>query len=123
MSAGKHIIFVYGTLKQGWGNHRCIEGQEYLGHGQTLYPNYQMYSLGGFPGVVAGNKQITGELYAVDDEAFARCDRLEGHPTFYKRQQIPVVIGYVDDGGAEHMSAWMYIYQGQVSDCQPIDVW
>lgn len=118
MSAGKHIIFVYGTLKQGWGNHRCIEGQEYLGHAETQYPNWQMYSLGGFPGVTEGNKTITGELYAIDDEAFARCDRLEGHPNFYKRRMIGIL-----DGDGQEVNAWMYIYQGTVSDLEPIDVW
>lgn len=119
MSSGKrHTIFVYGTLKKDWGNHRIIEDQQYLGCAETSHPNFQMYSLGGFPGVVAGDKQITGELYSVDDEALARCDRLEGHPSFYKREQISV-----SPLEGENVVAWIYIYQGQVSDLQPIEVW
>lgn len=114
-----HLIFVYGTLKQGWNNHVCIEGQKYLGVAETNMANYQMYSLGGFPGVVKdGDKHIIGELYEVDDAHFARCDRLEGHPSFYRREQIQVLD--IDDN---IYIPWIYIYQGDVSRCEPIEVW
>src|SRR3546814_631811 len=82
----KHLIFVYGTLKRGWGNNAIIHDQKYIGVGTTS-PDFEMFSLGGYPGVIEGDKRISGELWEIDDAAFARCDRLEGHPNFYKRWQ------------------------------------
>ena len=113
-----HMIFVYGTLKNGWGNHRIIEDQKFIGWAESLQLKWQMYSLGGFPGILSGDKRITGELYEVDDEAFARCDRLEGHPTFYKREQHK----FIDLEGFIH-TAWVYIYQGKCMPGTEIDVW
>ena len=113
-----HKIFVYGTLKQDWGNHLIINDQKYIGVAESIKPEWQMYSLGGFPAILAGDKRITGELYEVDDEAFARCDRLEGHPTLYKREQRQ----FVDLEGNVH-TAWVYIYQGPCRPGTEIDVW
>lgn len=113
----KHLIFVYGTLKRGWGNNVIIRNQEFIGKATTADPAYQMYTLGGFPGVVLGDKHITGEVWLVDDEAFQRCDRLEGNPTFYKRERIPVSVN------DKLFQAWIYIYQGDVSKRTKIEEW
>lgn len=115
----KHLIFVYGTLKRGWGNNVIIKDQKYIGVATTS-PDFQMFSLGGYPGVVAGDNRITGELWEVDDDAFARCDRLEGHPDFYKRTIIDVAS---DSQGDKIVPAWIYIYQGSVESCPQIDEW
>lgn len=112
-----HLIFVYGTLKQGHGNHRLIHDQKFKGIGVSE-ENFQMYSLGGFPGVVAGSKEIVGELYEVDDLAFERCDRLEGHPHFYKREQVQVMNEEFED-----VLAWIYIYQGKTEGLEAVDEW
>lgn len=114
----KYLIFVYGTLKHDFGNHRVIEGQKFLGHAATAENNWQMYSLGGFPGVVRGDNMIWGELYKVDEAAFARCDRLEGHPNFYKREQVEVL-----DSDGQSYVAWMYIYQGNVEGLDKVEGW
>src|SRR3546814_5328769 len=79
-----------------------------------------MFSLGGYPGVIEGDKRISGELWEIDDAAFARCDRLEGHPNFYKRWQVGIVSDSEDD---KEVTAWIYIYQGDVSGLKPIDNW
>jgi gamma-glutamylaminecyclotransferase len=117
----KHLIFVYGTLKRGWGNNAIIHDQECLGEAITVEHSFQMYTLGGFPGVVGGDKQIMGELWEVDDTAFDRCDRLEGHPRFYKRYQIEVLTKKLT--GMSKDTAWIYIYQGDVSQRTPIKEW
>src|SRR3546814_1653427 len=57
----KHLIFVYGTLKRGWGNNAIIHDQKYIGVGTTS-PDFEMFSLGGYPGVIEGDKRISGEL-------------------------------------------------------------
>lgn len=83
-----HSVFVYGTLMKGLGNHRLLERSRFAGEVWTA-PQFTMVSLGGFPGLLAGGlTQIRGEVYEVDDEVLAALDRLEGHPTFYRRQSI-----------------------------------
>lgn len=80
-----HTVFVYGTLKKGFGNHQLLEDAEYVGKAETVSNNYTMYSLGGFPGVrEGGSTRINGEVYKVNDDELSRLHRLEGHPTFYK---------------------------------------
>lgn len=120
---GKHLIFVYGTLKRGWGNNAIIHDQEFLGKAKTLNDHFQMYTLGGFPGVVRGEKEISGEAWLVDDAAFVRCDRLEGNPSFYKREEVDIIIENYKAALDELETAWIYIYQGDVSGRKPIDNW
>ena len=66
-----------------------------------------MLDLGAFPAVVGGNTKIVGELYEVDKATLASLDRLEGHPSFYERQQICVVTPHPRGGEAEG-AAWCY---------------
>lgn len=86
----KHLIFVYGTLRAGYGNFRYyLEGNaDRLEDGLTL-PEYTMLNMGMYPGVVeGGDTPIIGEVYSVEDFVLAQLDRLEGHPTFYRRTPI-----------------------------------
>ena len=73
------LLAVYGTLKKGQGNHRYLEGAEFVGPHVTE-PDYTMYSLGGFPCVtLKGETPITTEIYKVTDEKMlASINRLEG---------------------------------------------
>lgn len=114
----KSLLFVYGTLKRDFHNHHILERQKYIGHAQTAEQEWEMYSLGGFPGVVSGEKFVTGELYEVDANVMARCDMLEGHPHFYRRQQITITVGEDEIEGV-----WMYIYQGGVEGLQKVEGW
>lgn len=81
------IVFVYGTLKRGFGNHWLMEEMiagghaEFVGLGRTeeSYPlvcgPFQvpfLLHLDGF------GEHVFGELYAVDSYALQRCDELEG---------------------------------------------
>lgn len=89
------LVFVYGTLMQGEGNHRLLatEDAAYLGPCDTE-PVFTMYHLGGFPAVAPeGDTAIRGELYVVGDRTLAALDRLEGHPSFYTRTTIRLAGG------------------------------
>lgn len=102
-----HLVFVYGSLKMGFGNHGVLQysGAEPVAEGMTLHDGFSMESLGGFPGVYAdGDMAIWGEVYEVTDEGLAACDRLEGHPRFYQRHEVEIV---TDEG--DIVTAWMYI--------------
>ena len=86
-----HLIAVYGSLKRGFGNHSLLAKSRFVAEA-TTEPTFTMLSLGGFPGIVAGGETaIWCEVYEVDKETLHRLDRLEGHPDFYKRQDIHVI--------------------------------
>lgn len=112
------IVFVYGSLKQGFHNHRLMEGATYVGEAQVA--GAKMFSLGSFPAVVHGTGVVYGEVWEVSGAQAQALDRLEGHPTFYKREELLVEM---DDG--ELHSAWVYIYQGDTSRNRHIEggVW
>ena len=87
------LISVYGTLRKNNGNHRLIENADYKGT-FTTEPIYNLYSLGGFPGLREdGDTAVVMEVYAVNKEEARRVDGLEGYTpgeqaTFYDKIQI-----------------------------------
>ena len=100
----KSYVFVYGSLRKGFGNHRLLENSKFLGYGKTK-EKYSLYA-DGIPYVVKEPlTQIKGEIYQVDDETLHRLDQLEGHPEFYKRELIDVI---TEDG--KTIKAWIYFY-------------
>lgn len=86
-------VLVYGSLKQGYGNHRVMQeaGGELIGK-HTL-SGFDMHSLGGFPAIVRGEGRVECEVYQVEN--LAPLDRLEGHPTFYKREVVDDMYVYI----------------------------
>lgn len=97
-------VFVYGSLREGFGNHDLIKGSNFMGDAKTL-PEFTMLGLGGFPGLVhSGETIIVGELYEVDMATLADLDRLEGHPDFYQRAPFSVE----DSNGIFH-EAFIYV--------------
>lgn len=99
----KSLVFVYGTLKKGQGNHRLLTGAEYIG--KDSLKNHVIYSLGGFPGMTVGDGQVQGEVYEVDEVILGALDILEGHPRFYERREVTT-----DD----NRKAWTYYYHHPV---------
>jgi gamma-glutamylcyclotransferase (GGCT)/AIG2-like uncharacterized protein YtfP len=98
-------VFVYGTLKSGQSNHRLLEGAHYVGQAVTIRP-FHLLDNGGFPVVIDERKHpVAGEVYEVDGAILSNLDRLEGHPTWYKREEVTVDLG---DTGVQE-TAWMYI--------------
>lgn len=99
----KHLIFVYGSLRQGHGNHHLLEGASCYGTGQTL-SNCAMYVVSGYPYVTSSEQRypIIGELYAVDVAMLEKLDKMEGHPRYYVRRETTVVVA-----GQEY-TCWMY---------------
>lgn len=103
MKAKNIRVVVYGTLKQGYGNHVLLRNAEYVGR-VRLYGKYTMLD-GMFP-IVLNDKigtasgAVHGELYVVDEDTLRALDHLEGHPNFYKRIRVPV------EG---HKPAWLYV--------------
>lgn len=113
---GGHYLFVYGTLKRGYGNNaRCLEDAEFIGEAVTVDDGYVMQT-GSFPilfeiGEGHGAK-ARGEIFIVSNKTRARCDSLEGHPNMYRREQRKFVVSLVD-GTQETIEAWVYLWRGK----------
>ena len=101
-------LFVYGTLKKGFGNHRYLEKSTLLDN--CCWTHGVLVDLGHFPGMLEDptkDSKVYGELYEIDEDTLARCDLLEGYrsdrnPDFnlYNRAVVDVnrVDGTVDKG-------------------------
>jgi gamma-glutamylcyclotransferase (GGCT)/AIG2-like uncharacterized protein YtfP len=129
-------VFVYGTLRKGFGNHRLLEnpGVRYLG--KDYLTGFRMVSCGGFPAIFpVGPVQsdsddiIMGELYEVDDDTMYNLDRLEGVPFHYQRVKATTVNGtdawvYVQDEGGSRTPVpsgdWMTTRTGRWNFFSPV---
>ncbi|MUM76341.1 gamma-glutamylcyclotransferase [Pseudodesulfovibrio sp. F-1] len=102
---GRHLVFVYGTLKRGFSNHFFLGRACFVGCGQTV-ERFALY-VDEYPGVYPGEpvSRVQGEVYAVNEAMLARLDALEDHPTLYRREEVEVAL---DDGLV--VKAWIYFY-------------
>lgn len=117
----KHNVFVYGTLKKGFHNHRWLNGSKLIAKDAEMC-NLSLYHLGGFPGAKPDEDGvIIGEIYEVDDDTLAGLDRLEGVPTLYQRH---LLVGFEPLGDKDY-DCYVYVYQGDVTEEQyiPDGVW
>ncbi len=107
----KHLVFVYGTLRNGHSNNHLLKEAYCYGTGCTE-ASYSMYLISGYPYVTSSGTryQIVGELFAIDDDTLKTLDSMEGHPRYYERRETAIVLG------EEHYVAWMYFRdpQGQL---------
>lgn len=114
-----HRVYVYGSLKQGLGNHPVVEKS--LRHPDTCIPgNFRMISLGGFPGVLESEAHrhcnIVVEAYSVSDQTLENLDLLESEGDFYHRKT------FKDKDGIE---GFMYILDQKYeeSGLEEVDYW
>jgi gamma-glutamylaminecyclotransferase len=97
----RYKIFVYGTLKEGFCNHRLLKDAKFLGKARTkeayplIAPKVWYPYLIDAPGE---GKRVLGELYEVDLPTLKRIDRLEEYPRYYIRKTIEVI----DEEGRSH---------------------
>lgn len=93
------LVAVYGTLKKGRGNHGLMMDSEFIN--KETVKGFIMYNVGGFPVVYRDiNHSIVVEVYEVSQHVLeSNLDPLEGHPNWYKREQIETTVG----------TAWLYI--------------
>lgn len=97
-----NLVFVYGSLMHGYGNHNLLvrHGAEFVGE-DYLRTGFTMLDVGAYPGVIdSGEQAIFGELYRVDDATLADLDILEGAPNYYHRKRVRT---------AGNLRAWVYI--------------
>jgi len=104
----KNLIAVYGSLLSGLHNNYILEDSKLLGSFKSK-PKFNLYSLGGFPGLkTGGNTEVLMEVYEVNERIAQRVDNLEGYSsnrpaTFYDKILIDTPYGeasvyiYVND--------------------------
>jgi gamma-glutamylcyclotransferase (GGCT)/AIG2-like uncharacterized protein YtfP len=114
-----HRIFVYGTLMSGMRNHqRLRQAKLVCSDAHTRYEDdYWMTTHktnGGYlaPVVTHGIKNetkgcIQGEVYDVNDDTLMLLDTMEGHPDTYRRTEIAITYGEINQ------RMWMYMYMGE----------
>lgn len=97
-------VFVYGTLLQGLHNHHLLEGSRKVGAGWSKERMVMRHK--GVPFVSRQEEvcRIRGEVYEVNGPTLQRLDKLEGHPTWYRREEIEVEL----EGGAG-VRAYVYM--------------
>jgi gamma-glutamylaminecyclotransferase len=117
------LVFVYGTLKKGFGNHRLLTEATYLGKAVTLRP-MRMAGYGvPFVWPSKAGRSVQGEVYDIGDtlndqqarDCLRRLDRLESNGHVYDRKphQVRMIEGpdgikpLPRDQGEEH-EAWIY---------------
>ena len=102
----QHMVFVYGSLKRGFGNYyqSGLCAFPMVAEALTMESGYTMKSYGAFPGVIEGGKEsVWGELFHVDSHMLALLDHLEGNGTFYTRHITDILL---EEG--KSIQAWMY---------------
>jgi len=114
-----HLLLAYGTLKRVYGNSRVFGngGGEFVAEGTT--EDKFVMTTAGFPRVyetdrfafelVSGHAGfVHGDLWRVNDAALAACDRIEGHPKWYYREEVDVRID-----PETVVKAWLYIMKAE----------
>jgi gamma-glutamylcyclotransferase (GGCT)/AIG2-like uncharacterized protein YtfP len=105
-----HLVFVYGTLMQGYGNHRLLENSRFVAQATTSAPA-TLVNVGWFPAITtldAGPCPVAGEVYEVNAETLANLDRLEGVPSLYTRERVTV--DAEDEHHAGTVEVWTYVF-------------
>ena len=109
----ENLIAVYGTLKKGYSNYNTyLRTAKYVGSGVTAdkYP----LIIEGLPYMV--NEKGVGhdvevDVFKVDNMSFKMIDRLEGHPKWYKRKEIPIKL---KDG--RRLTCWLYFNPKKITE-------
>ena len=96
-------LFVYGTLKKGFLNHKYMKGSKFLGEGTIKQYEYSIENY--LPAIVPGDGLIAGEIYQLEHKDTLIClDELEGYGYLYRRE----LVGVTTKAG-ERMLAFVYV--------------
>jgi gamma-glutamylaminecyclotransferase len=110
-----NLVATYGTLKKGESNHHYVRSAKYVGRGKTS----QRYPLviNGLPFLYkeAGvGYQVEVDVFKVSDSRLERMDALEGHPRWYKREQVDIEVN------GKVLSCWVYFMTDARSKNAPL---
>lgn len=102
------LLAVYGTLKQGYGNHALLAHAQFVG--SDILKQISLYDIGPYPGArLETSFGIEVEIYAVTPSQLRKVDQLEEYDpndpenSLYTRELLKTHSGM----------AWVYLYQGE----------
>lgn len=99
-----NLVAVYGTLKKGYSNYYSyLTSAKYIAKGTTKdkYP----LIVSGLPYLIEDigkGRNVEVDVFKVSDSKLKSLDQLEGHPNWYRRKQIDVIVG------KKTLSCWIY---------------
>jgi gamma-glutamylcyclotransferase (GGCT)/AIG2-like uncharacterized protein YtfP len=106
-------VFVYGTLRPprpDTPDGDCRYYPKIASYVQSASPAHllqgELYDLGTYPAARLGEGVIQGDLLIVEATALEIMDRIEGHPTFFKRAKVLVQTEASSE--ASSIKAWIY---------------
>lgn len=112
-----HIdVFVYGTLKNSFRNHKTLGPRpELLGVGHTTYDRFLMarhtksaFPIAYFHSDETYRARIYGEVYRIITDRILQLDYLESNGIMFKRHFLPIDI-VQRDGSIQKHNAWTYL--------------
>lgn len=108
---GQHLLFVYGSLKEGFPNFHVNKGRRVAGTYRTARACALYVISGQLPCLmpaVPGGHQVLGQLFEVNAEELAAMDALErvGEPGGYARSRI--MLERVDMETTQDLQAFVY---------------
>lgn len=113
-----HYLFVYGTLKSGYSNHRVINNKacKYLSECYTTDQHFVLkQTRGGIPAMIGtwgttnkDAKAVKGELYLVKTPLIPKLDVFEQNGVIYKRLKLRFSVPY-PAAKDEIVPAWTYV--------------
>ena len=98
----KHLVFVYGTLRQG--GVRAMPGifpaAKFIGQASV---SGSLYDLGAYPGLLLDESSslVIGEVYEIDDEILQKLDEIEAASDYW-RKEVEASLGN------HRMRCWVY---------------
>jgi gamma-glutamylcyclotransferase (GGCT)/AIG2-like uncharacterized protein YtfP len=111
-------LFIYGTLMPGLRLQAEMQGARFVGAAQV---SGRLVDVGRYPGLLAGEGLVTGEVYEVDDAHLALLDGVEGvvpgdrAASQYWREVVAVV-----SGALQGQQVQTYLYTRPTDGCTPI---
>lgn len=112
-------LFVYGSLKKGKGANSFLGESKFIGKG-TL-EGFVLYAVCTWPGIRAGDGVVHGEVYEIDDNQLEYCDRYEGYPNLFGREEVEVSVCSEDGEKTTVTTCWVYVYNGNVDQKKVVD--
>ena len=107
-----HLLFVYGSLKEGFPNFHVNKGRRVAGAYRTVQP-YPLFLANGqlpclLPSPGAGHR-VLGQLFEVSSAELAAMDTLErvGEPDGYRR--ITLEVEQAEMSAENHQTAFVYV--------------
>jgi gamma-glutamylaminecyclotransferase len=107
-----NLVAVYGTLKKGYTNYNWyLTSSKFVGSGTTKekYP----LIIKGLPYLIEKDgygHNVEVDVFKVSGDVLSRLDRLESHPTWYKRKQVPILVN------GKVLMCWVYFNIREKSD-------